>query len=118
MSENAVGPDKLVVDMVKAFRDATVESMSTPSVKNVDTEVSRQDHMGMAVPRWRRCIDLQVACTVPMFRCRSANSSVSEQLAIDFLKLLRDAADASTPTPSVENLQAFFGRLDLVRNDG
>ena len=48
----------------------------------------------------------------------SANSSVSEQLAIDFLKLLRDAADASTPTPSVENLQAFFGRLDLVRNDG
>ena len=91
VSENAVGPDKLAVD-----------------VKSVDTEVGRLDHM-------RNGSSEVAALHGPAGRVHgshvsvSANSSVSEQLATDLLKLLRDAADASTPTPSVENLQAFFG---------
>ena len=105
---HAVGPDKLAVDMVKALRGVTVELMSTPSVKRVDTEDGRLDHM-------RNGSSEVTALHGPANRVHgsnvsvSANSSVPVQLATNLLKLLRDAAVASTPTPSVENLQAFFG---------
>ena len=104
VSENAVGLDKLAVDMVKALRDATDESMPTPSVKSVDTEVGRLDHM-------RHGSSEVAALHGPAGRVHGshvsvlANSSMSEQLATDFSELLRDAADASTPRPSVLVMQ-------------
>ena len=69
VSENAVGPDTLAVDIVKALRDATDESMPTLSGK-VSTQRWIDWITCETVPRWRRRMDLQVTCMVPMFRCR------------------------------------------------
>ena len=87
--------------MVKALQDATVELRSTPSVEKVDTEVGQLDHMRNGSSEVQRVHGSNVSV--------SANPSVPEQLATNLLKLLRDAVVASTPTPSVENLRAFFG---------
>ena len=70
--------------MVKALRNATDESMPTPSVKSVDTEVGRLDHMrhgSSEVAALHGFAGRVHGSHVSVL----ANSSVSEQLATDFL---------------------------------